>query len=92
MGAKAVVKAMDYSIPCPDVEERRDNSTRVYRKRICEDELIDNFDPPFTTVYEIFKTAAERYPGNKCLGEKLETEEGWTYKWISYREVDRLVT
>ena len=75
MGAKAPIRRVDYAIPCPEVEEESKTCTPVYRKRICEDGLIDNFEEEYTSIYELFKDSAKKYGARPCLGE-IVTPEG----------------
>lgn len=45
-----------------------------------------------TTVYEIFKRGAQKFPTNKCFGSQVLNSEGKPeYTWLTYQEVDALV-
>ncbi len=92
MGGQQPMKHIEYAIPCHDLEEESKTCTPVFRKRLCEDELIDNFDPPYNSIYELFKDTCKHYGDNPCMGDIIKSEDAPPrYKWRTYNEIDDLV-
>lgn len=56
-----------YAVPCED-QEKAPNSTPVFRSPDTAEGLVVNFEPPYSTLYQVFKTACMRYPMHRCLG------------------------
>ncbi|KAM0954529.1 putative long-chain-fatty-acid--CoA ligase [Dioscorea sansibarensis] len=59
----------------------------VYRSILAK----DGFPPPdsnMSTSWEVFRNAAEKYPGNKMLGwRKFTNEKAGHYLWKTYKEI-----
>ena len=78
-----------YAVPCED-QPKAPNATPVFRSLKATEGLLANFDPPFSTLYQVFKTACSHHPSRPCLGEQRAHSDGNRYEWLSYEEVDLL--
>lgn len=71
-----------YAVPVADPHDS--HSTPIFRNPASTTQLVSNFTPPVSSIYELFHNTALKYPDRKCLGWQVKVEDGITYKWLSY--------
>lgn len=95
----ALAKSTDFKeyikhqgVPVAGTERTRGFSA-VYRNSLYPEKLVSAIDSSLDTGYKLFTVAAQTYPNNDCLGERVfDKETGkWSdyYVWESYSQVQQ---
>ncbi len=58
-----------------ETEEEEKDSTPVFRNTKSMEKLPENFEPPVTKCYDLFKRSVDNFPKNECFGRQIEAED-----------------